>query len=312
MPENASFTVTVATPDSDRRIDKIARALTGLSVRQAQGLFEHGGVKLNGAVCREPWKWLSPGDQVDVEYEPGRRYQAAAKPRKYSGFELVFEDEHLLVVNKQAHVLTVPTDQGERDTLLHRVSDYLGRRRSFRPKVWIVHRLDRGVSGLLVIGKRPEVATALRTQLAEHKPVRRYVALVAGVVAADEGVFDSLLATDEALTRFSTDDAEQGERAITRYRVAKRFADTTLVEISLETGRRNQIRVHLSEAGHPVLGDERYGAKGGRHKWWTAKRLALVAVELGFTHPVTGKEQHFKLPLPPEMSSFLAQVQSTT
>ncbi len=304
------YVVEEATPEGERRIDKIVRKLTGLSVRQAAGLFSAGGVKLNGAVCQEPWKWLVPGDAVDAEFEAGRHYKAAPKAKKYSGFELVFEDRDLLVVNKQANLLTVPTEQEETDTLLHRVSDYLGRGKNYRPKVWVVHRLDRGVSGLLVLGKRPEIATALRGQLAERKPLRRYMAVVTGVMKADEGTFDTYLTTDEALTRHSVEDEGQGERATTHYRVVSRFADVTLVEIWLETGRRNQIRVHFAEAGYPIIGDQRYRAREARHRLWEHTRLALAAVELGFEHPTSGDEQTFKIPLPPEMRSFLAKLET--
>lgn len=308
MPQRQSQTVSQETPEDERRLDKIVRALTGFSVRQAQGLFAADGVTLNGQVSQEPWKRLSPGDVVEVAFESGRRYKPAPKPRSYSGFELVFEDQHLLVVNKAAHLLTVPTDRGETNTLLHRLSEYLARGQSFRPKVWIVHRLDRGVSGLLVFGKRAEVATALREQLSEHKPLRRYAAIVAGVVQDESGTLRSYLATNQkSLTRYSSHDPSQGELAVTHYRVLERFHAVSLLEVQLETGRRNQIRVHLAEAGHPILGDERYGTAQSKKIPWTAKRLALAAVELGFTHPVAGKSLHFKLPQPPEFRSFLAK-----
>lgn len=310
MTTQVKFAVEEATPETERRIDKIVRKLTGMSVRQAQGLFSAEMVRLNGEVCVEPWKWLNPGDVVEAEYEPGRHYKAAPKAKKYSGFELIFEDRDLLVVNKHAYLLTVPTDQAETDTLLHKISDYLGRGKHFRPKVWVVHRLDRGVSGLLVVAKHPETATALRAQLAERKPLRRYLAIVAGVMKPDEGTFDSVLATDESLTRHSVEDETEGEQAITHYRVIKRFADATLVEIWLETGRRNQIRVHFAEAGHPVIGDQRYRPRDARHRWWEHMRMALAAVELGFEHPTSGEEKRFKLPLPAEMRSFLTKLES--
>src|SRR5688500_6839653 len=116
MPEHVQMQIDETTPEPQRRIDKIVRALTQLSVRQTQGLFSAGGVQLNGQRCAEPWKWLAPGDRVDVEYETGHHYKAVPKAKKYSGFELVFEDQHLLVVNKQAQVLTVPTARNETDT----------------------------------------------------------------------------------------------------------------------------------------------------------------------------------------------------
>jgi 23S rRNA pseudouridine1911/1915/1917 synthase len=309
MPQTARFEVAEQTPDTERRIDRVVRALTQMTVRPAQGLVAQGGVKLNGAVCQEPWKRLAPGDQVEVEFEPGRRYKTPAKPRSFSGFEIVFEDEYLLVVNKQAGLLTVPTERRETNTLLHRLSTYLARGQRFRPKVWIVHRLDRGVSGLLVFAKRPETATALREQLAERKPVRRYLAIVAGEMAQQNGTFESYLATNKSLTRYSTDDPAAGEHAITHFCVVERLPGVTVVEVWLETGRRNQIRVHLAEAGHPVLGDERYRPGEAKHRLWTAKRLALQATELGFIHPASGEACHYSLPLAPELRRFLAMIQ---
>jgi 23S rRNA pseudouridine1911/1915/1917 synthase len=309
MREQAEFTVDESLPEAERRIDKIVRALTSFSARQTQGLFGFGGVKLNGRVCDQPWKWLAVGDRVEIEFEPGRRYKAAPNPRKYSGFEIVFEDEDLLVVNKQAHLLTVPTDRHETNTLLHHVSDYLGRGQHRRPKLWVVHRLDRGVSGLLAFGKKPAVATAIREQLAERKPLRRYIGIVQGNMPQASGTFDSYLATNKkSLTRYSTHDPAAGEQAITHYCVVERLADVTVTEVWLETGRRNQIRVHLAEAGHPVLGDQRYRPKEARHRRWTWNRLALQAIELGFVHPTSGEALHFKLPMAPEMWKFLQEL----
>ncbi len=304
MAKTAEFEVVEDTPEDDRRIDKVVRALTQLTVRPSQGLIAQGGVTLNGAVCQEPWKRLLPGDKVVVNYEPGCRYKTAPKPRTYSGFEVVYEDEHLIVVNKHASLLTVPTERGETNTLLHRVSEYLARGQRFLPKLWVVHRLDRGVSGLLVFAKQPEVATNLREQLAERKPLRRYLAIVKGQMTADEGTFDSHLATNKALTRYSTDD-ETGEHAITHFRVLERLRYATLLEVWLETGRRNQIRVHFAEAGHPVIGDQRYEPQLARDRFWDISRLALQAVELGFTHPVTGKDCRFSLPMVADMRSFM-------
>lgn len=305
MANIAVFEVVETTPEDDRRIDKVVRALTNLTVRPSQGLFQHGGVLLNGVVCTEPWKRLLPGDKVEVNYEPGRKYKTAPKARTYSGFDVVFEDEHLIVVNKHANLLTVPTERGETNTLLNRVSEYLARGQRFLPKLWVVHRLDRGVSGLLVFAKHQEVSTHLRAQLAERKPLRRYLALVKGQVVANEGTFESYLATNKSLTRYSTDDESEGEHAITHFRVLERLRYATLVEVWLETGRRNQIRVHFAEADHPVIGDQRYKPQLARDRFWDASRLALQAVELGFTHPITGKDCRFSLPMAADMRNFL-------
>jgi 23S rRNA pseudouridine1911/1915/1917 synthase len=133
------------------------------------------------------------------------------------------------------------------------------------------------------------------------------MAITAGVLDQDEGTFESLLATDRDLNRFSTEDAEIGQRAVTHFRVMKRLTDATLVRVWLETGRRNQIRVHFAEAGHPVLGDPRYEPRRAAHPRWRSKRLALHARQLGFDHPVTGKHLRFVSPLPVEMERFLRQ-----
>jgi 23S rRNA pseudouridine1911/1915/1917 synthase len=125
------------------------------------------------------------------------------------------------------------------------------------------------------------------------------------------GKFESYLATNKkSLTRFSTDDPTAGEHAITHYCVVERLPEVTVVEVWLETGRRNQIRVHLAEAGHPVLGDQRYRPQQARHRRWTWNRLALQAIELGFVHPTSNEELHFKLPMAPEMWKFLQELRA--
>jgi 23S rRNA pseudouridine1911/1915/1917 synthase len=169
-----------------------------------------------------------------------------------------------------------------------------------------VHRLDRGVSGLLVFGKTQEITRAIKDQFALNKPEREYVAIAAGALEAAHGTFQSLLATDKDLNRFSTDDEEIGQLAITHFRVIARLNGATLVQVRLETGRRNQFRVHFAEAGHPVLGDPRYEPELAAHPRWHHQRLALHARLLGFEHPVTQEPLKFESPLPAEMERFLA------
>jgi len=221
------------------------------------------------------------------------------------GFEIVFEDKHLIVVNKPADLLTVPTVRAETNTLLSKVADYVKHVSKGRG-AFTVHRLDRGVSGLLVLGKTQEIVRELKDQFAASKPEREYLAIVAGDVQQPSGTFESLLATDKDLNRFSTEDEEVGQLAITHYRVVSALRDTTLVQVRLETGRRNQIRVHFAEAGHPVLGDPRYRPEQAAHPHWPHKRLALHARLLGFEHPVTGQPLRFEAALPAEMERFLA------
>jgi 23S rRNA pseudouridine1911/1915/1917 synthase len=294
------------------RIDRLVQELCGLSRSQIKGLFDHACVALNGALCTEPEERLKAGDRVELKYDPNQRYHPRNKPRKNLGFEIVFEDKHLIVVNKPAELLTVPTRRQETNTLQHKVEAYVkhvgGGRGAFT-----VHRLDRGVSGLLVLGKSQQIVRQLKDQFAASKPEREYVALVAGYLKPKTGTFESLLATDKDLNRFSTEDEEIGQLAITHYRVVAHLGDdVTLVQVRLETGRRNQIRVHFAESGHPVLGDERYRPDLSAHRRWPHKRLALHARLLGFDHPVTGQEMRFEAALPRELDVFLRTTKNNT
>lgn len=301
---NKSADISADSPHLGQRIDLLVQELCGLSRSQIVGLFDHGCVKLNGALCTQPGERLTPGDRVELRYDPHQRYHPRNKPRRNLGFELIFEDAHLIVVSKPAELLSVPTIRHEKNTLQHKVEEYVrhvgGARGAFT-----VHRLDRGVSGLLVFGKTQEVVREIKDQFALNKPEREYIAIVAGQVEQEHGTFESLLATDKDLNRFSTDDEAIGQRAVTHYRVITRMADATLVQVRLETGRRNQIRVHFAEAGHPVLGDPRYEPERAAHPHWQYERLALHARLLGFEHPITGQPLRFEAELPAEMAKFL-------
>lgn len=263
-------------------------------------------MQLNGQPCAEPWRHLTLGDSITVDFDPGQRYAAKRKPPRYLGFSILFEDDSILVVDKPAPWLTVPSGAGERDTLVQRIEAYVTRQNRGRvTRLSAAHRLDRGVSGLLVFGKTPAACGELRRQFAERTPDRLYVAIVAGVMSDDAGEFRSYLTTDDELIRHSTTDPDAGELAVTRYSVVRRLADATLVRIELDTGRRNQIRVQFAEAGHPVLGDPRYGRERSRREKWPESRLALHAESLSFAHPVDGRILSFELPWPEEFTRFL-------
>jgi len=236
-----------------------------------------------------------------------RRGERRPSSRASRRFDIVFEDDVLIVVEKSAMVLTVPTPRGETNTLADLVERYLHRPGARRRKIEVVQRLDRETSGLIVFGKDRRTGDALRAQFRDRKPLRVYFALVAGVIEEDGGTYDSRLETNRALTRYSTDDDERGQRAVTHYRVEGRGADVTLVRVRLETGRRNQIRVQFAEALHPVLGDRRYRADLALHRLWPHQRLALHAAVLGFDHPVTGQEMRFEAPLPREFGALISR-----
>jgi 23S rRNA pseudouridine1911/1915/1917 synthase len=307
MPlSHKAVTVAADSPLIDQRIDRLVQQLCSLSRSQVVGLFDHGCVSRNGATVTQPGERLVAGDRVELQYDAKQRYHPTPKPRKDLGFAIVFEDKHLIVVDKPAELLTVPTRREETNTLQHKVDAYVrhvGKGRG----AFAVHRLDRGVSGLLVFGKTQEIVRQLKDQFAASKPEREYVAIVAGRMKQRQGTFESLLATNKDLKRFSTDDESIGQLAITHYRVVADLGGATLVQVRLETGRRNQIRVHFAEAGHPVLGDPRYEPELAQNPRWPHQRLALHARLLGFEHPITGHSLRLESPLPVEMQQFLTR-----
>ena len=302
-----ALTTLAATVNADNagRVDRVIRQLSGASHSQVRGMVDHGCIAINGAACSSPATTVVAGDVVSVRFHPTQRYREKKKSWADRTFTVSFEDEHLIVVDKSAGTLTVPTDHDELNTLVERVSIYLSHSRGQR-EAWLVHRLDRDVSGLVVFGKQEQIASLLIEQFRQRKPQRIYTAIVAGVVQSDEGTFHSHLATGKSLDRYVTRQSPTTEVAITHYRVVKRMSDTTHVEARLETGQRNQIRVQFADAGHPVLGDPRYRADEAMHPRWIRKRIALHAKSLGFEHPVSGEAVQFESPLPPAIEKFLA------
>ncbi|WP_417739818.1 RluA family pseudouridine synthase [Rosistilla oblonga] len=297
---------TTITAEDAGRVDLVVRELSKASRSQVRGMVDHGCVSINGKPCTAIAATVSVGDEVAVRYDPHQRYHEKKKIWEDRTFTVAYEDDYLIVVDKSAGSLTVPTDNNnDRNTLVERVSIYLSHSRKKR-EACVVHRLDREVSGLLVFGKQPDVAEALIQQFKQRKPQRLYAAIVAGSLAQDDGTFRSHLATGKNLDRYVAPPSEKSELAITHYRVLRRMADTTLVEVQLETGKRNQIRVHFADAGHPVLGDPRYKKEAAKHPRWIRKRIALHAKSLGFVHPANGEEMTIDSPLPAAMEKFIA------
>jgi 23S rRNA pseudouridine1911/1915/1917 synthase len=267
--------------------------------KQAADAIRQGRVLVNGRPVRQPRVQLDPGDRLSVRAQEAPVQLHCDQP---VSFEVHYEDDDLIVVTKPAGLLTVPTSRNESTTLLGLLARRLSREGR---KPHCVHRLDRGVSGLLVFAKHESIADRLRDQFAERKPERLYLAFVRGAMQSSSGTIRSYLATDERLNRFSTPDESIGQLAITHYRVLEVWSDfASKLELQLETGRRNQIRVHLAEAGHPLWGDARYGGRFMPHRYWPYQRVALHAARLGFQHPVTGRTMHFASRTPQEFTTF--------
>ena len=293
----------VVQPGAEGAVQAAVRQITGLPNATVRGMFEHGCVWVNGEVCEDPGLRLAAGSRLRVRFDPARKYRDKPKPRANRAFRMVFEDPHLVVVDKYPGVLTEP-NKGETDTLVDYLANHLQRDAKQKRRPWVVHRLDRDTSGLLVLAKRREIAQAIKNQFRDRKPERVYIAIAAGKVAPKRGTFRSYLATDKYWNQFSTDDPNRGKLAVTHYEVMHVVEGATVVKVRLETGRRNQIRVHFAERDHPLLGDPRYESAKALHPLWVERRVALHAAVLGFVHPVTEEKMYFTSPLPEAFAPF--------
>jgi 23S rRNA pseudouridine1911/1915/1917 synthase len=217
------------------------------------------------------------------------------------GLEILYEDSDILVINKPAGLLTVATQTNKSRTVYYILTDYVhkGNYKS-RNRVFIVHRLDQWTSGVLVFAKSEEMKMKLQEQWKDID--KKYIAVVYGHPKPEEGIITSYLAENKAYVVYSTADASKGKLAHTAYKVLEEKGRFSLLEIDLLTGRKNQIRVHLAEKGHPIVGDIKYGKKDDGYK-----RLALHAKFISFKHPANGEKMTFYAKLPGYFSELMKE-----
>jgi 23S rRNA pseudouridine1911/1915/1917 synthase len=211
---------------------------------------------------------------------------------RYRGVRILFEDPYLVVIEKEAGMLSIAT---AKEKLLTTYSVLSGHVKKENPenRIFVLHRLDRDTSGVMMFAKSEEIQEIMQKDWQEAVVRRSYVAVVEGEVETDSGTIRSFLKENKALIMYSTKVAGEGDEAITHYKVLKRNEEFSLMEVELETGRKNQIRVHMKELGHPVAGDKKYGSKLN-----PLRRTCLHANILAFKHPVTGEELSFETPVP--------------
>ncbi|MDE6644539.1 MAG: RluA family pseudouridine synthase, partial [Muribaculaceae bacterium] len=206
--------------------------------------------------------------------------------------KIVYEDDDILVVEKGYGLLSMGTGKAGEETAYSLLRDYL-KRKDPRNKIFIIHRLDRDTSGIMMFAKTQEAKDAMQHNWNNMVLNRKYICLVEGRVQNEEGVVRSYLVENSRMEVYSTDDPNAGgQLAVTRYRVLADRGGYTLLEVELDTGRKNQIRVHMKDIGHPIAGDRKYGARTS-----PLHRLALHAATLRFVHPVTRKEMNFTAPI---------------
>jgi 23S rRNA pseudouridine1911/1915/1917 synthase len=276
-----------------------------LSRRKARDVIEKGQVSVDGRTVREPGETV--GEGAALRWDPHRK----ALPRARLSLPVLFEDEHLLVVDKPAGLLSVPTDEDvkDEDTVLARVEEYVRHLRPRRPYVGRVHRLDRDTSGAIVLALSPAARSGLIRQFGDHRIERRYRALVDGTPPADQGVVDRPLRDAYVSGKRAVARPDEPARpAVTRWRVVERFARGALLAVELQTGRQHQIRVHLAHIRLPVLGDATYGQTASRHPPVRVRRQMLHAGSLAFVHPLTGETVRVESPLPADFRRALQEL----
>lgn len=301
------------------RVDRAVALLTGATRAAVADLVAAGGVRIGGDTVRTRARRVRTGDVLSAELAPDPHLVAdglAADPSVE--FTVVYEDADLVVVDKPAGLVVHPGNGNRSGTLvaglLARYPDLAALEQvvgaEYRPG--IVHRLDKGTSGLLVVARTLPARSSLVAQLAAHQVDRRYQALVGGTVEADEGMVDAPLARSE---KDPTAMAVRlgGREARTRYRVVARYSEpvsASLLECRLETGRTHQIRVHMAAIGHPVVGDDRYDGTPPRatkpNRLLPPGRLWLHAAALEFSHPASARHLRFTAPLPADLRGSLA------
>lgn len=265
--------------------ERLAALHPGASGRRLKRWLEDSRVRVNGTIVRRGDVPVRPGDRVELAAPPPPAFPAP--------LTLVHEDADILVVDKPAGLLTIATERERERTAYRMLTDYVGGgARHGRGRIFIVHRLDRETSGLIVFAKSPGAKRKLQAQFAARAPERVYVAVVEGSVREAEGTLSGRLDAGTGPRVRSTRDARRGRAAITRYRVLDRREGTTTLALSLVTGRRGQIRAQLAAAGHPIVGDAAYGSRRS-----PLRRVCLHATRLAFVHP-DGRRVSFESPVP--------------
>lgn len=258
-----------------------------------KAMLKYGQVTVNTMPTSQFDTPLSEGDSVSVNFT--RPFVIFRNPR----IKLVYEDNDIIVINKGSGILSVSTDKVKEGTAYSALRDYL-KQKDPRLMLFVVHRLDRDTSGLMMFAKSVEAKEAMQHNWNNMVLGRKYVAVVEGRVEQPEGVVKSYLAETSQFEVYSTQNPEEGQLAITRYKRLKANGNYSLMELELDTGRKNQIRVHMKDIGHPIAGDRKYGAKAS-----PIHRLALHARTLHFAHPITKKEMLFETPIPAKFSTLV-------
>ncbi len=243
-------------------------------------------VLVEGKVVTQFNHVLQPGQKVELTTS------FAPRARQMKGISIVYEDNDLIVVNKNAGLLSMATEKEKTNTVYRMLSNYV-KEENRENRIFIVHRLDRETSGLMMFAKSEEMQKLLQESWKQTISDRSYLAVVPGKLDPPQGTFSSFLFESSAFIVYSSQNPEKGQASVTNYSTMRSNDNYSLLKVDLETGRKNQIRVHMKDLGHPVVGDRKYGSKIN-----PIGRLGLHAWVLAFTHPVSGKKFRFETSIP--------------
>lgn len=280
----AKYTIYNVT-EPDELMAFLMKKMDGVSRTRVKALLSNRVVLVDNVIVTQFNHPLKPGMKVQISREKNKH------EFRHPMLKIVYEDAYLIVVEKKEGLLSVATDHQKERTAQHILSEYV-KHTHRNNRVFVVHRLDRETSGLMMYAKDEKTQHTLRDNWHDIVVDRRYVSIVMGDMERDQGQIRTWL-TDRKLYVSSSNYDDGGKLSITHYKTIKRANGFSMMELDLETGRKNQIRVHMSELGHPVVGDQRYGCEID-----PLGRLALHAFKLCFYHPVTGELMEFETPYP--------------
>ncbi len=333
MENSVQHRLTIAASESGKRIDAVlaAQNIEGLSRSRIKALIEQGQLTINGAFCGDPAQKTRTDEEYVLTVPPPQHTDIVPVDIP---LDIVFEDEHLLVINKPAGLTVHPAAGHANDTLVNALLAYCGDSLSgiggeLRPG--IVHRLDKDTSGLMLVAKHDAAHQKLSAQLADRSLSRTYQALVWGCPQPRNGTVDAAIARSQQNRKKMAVAEQGGKPAVTHYTTQESYAASlrkgnltesvcALVECKLETGRTHQIRVHMTHIGHPLVGDPVYGSRSasGRLSRFAISpeaeeilqgfdRQALHAAAIAFIHPATGEKHHYSCNLPPDMREVIGR-----
>lgn len=269
-------------------LEFLLEKLTNKSRNNIKSLLSHKMISVDGNVVSQFDFQLSKGDTVSI----GKTTMKQKVQAKKTKLNIIYEDDDFIAINKPSGLLSIATEKEREFTAYHYLMDYI-RAGNLKNRVFVVHRIDKDTSGVLIVVKNSKLKDKLQLNWNELVSERKYIAIVEGTLKKKEGTIKTWLKEGNNTTMYSSHIKDDGQEAITHYKVLKENGKYSMLEVKIDTGRKNQIRVHMMEMGHPVIGDEKYLSKTN-----PLKRLGLHNNVLELKHPFTKKVYRFVAPVP--------------